>query len=111
METVFKYEWYFGFNPVSMYNNSSLNTSEHERKKKKKKNQPEVYVPYVTGEKMEIILIFKGGGGQSNPVHRIKPSPLELNLEKPAYCKAVQVCYMPIPNEILPLQTEICLNF
>ena len=55
---------------------------------------------------MEIIFLPDRG---SNPV-RWTQSPIlyHVTIKASLYCKALQVCYIPIPGDILPLQIEIC---
>ena len=58
-----------------------------------------------TGEKMEITFFPDRG---SNPGRlRDRPTLYRVAIKAGLYRKAVQVCYIPIPGDILPLQIEI----
>ena len=69
-------------------------------------NQLDSYCLFVTGEKMEITFFPNRG---SNPVRWTQsPTLYHVAIKAGLYRKAIQVYHIPIANDILPLQTEIC---
>ena len=60
----------------------------------------------VTGEKMQITLFPNLG---PNPVHwTLSHTLYHVATKASLYHKEIQVYYIPIPGDILPLQIEIC---